>query len=399
VISNDTLAVFDMDGAGGYVTLQVEGFDDLRLARRDDLDGARFYVDFHLDEFRAHVGVERPSLDRLIRALTRLDGALTQIAFMLVGDDNTRLNEIRERLTHRWPQWRSSDVVPVVEVRGHDGQFPFDLLPLLDATPFRDFVNVAEVAGGLRRFLGFSAAVRRVGPEEVVPAPLRRAGKIPVQLITYDMAGARDETESFGLHRDALAVDGPWPPAGLGQAEVAERLLNSLYDPAVGFDGARRADGAAQVQHFAVHCATEDLTASGYTLVLGGPGPRERRITLGSIKQGFRELAQQQGDMAGPRSLIVANACGSARLDLKTRGSFPGWFLGNRHRGFVGTETDIPDAVAAVFTEELYEALLGGDPLGEAVVRARRALFNRWQNPLGLLYAYYGDPALVVEDG
>jgi hypothetical protein len=132
-------------------------------------------------------------------------------------------------------------------------------------------------------------------------------------------------------------------------------------------------------------------------IVLGGPGKRRRTVSLSAIRQGFRQRAQDRGRGSGARPLVIANACGSARIDKETRGSFPRWFLNNRHRGYVGTETDVPDTVAAAFAERLYGALLDERPLGEAVVLARRRLLADWGSPLGLLYVLYGDPGLAIE--
>ncbi|WP_436536121.1 CHAT domain-containing protein [Actinoplanes sp. HUAS TT8] len=395
--SHSPLAVFDLDDPSGHVVLRMEGFPDLRLGRRAALFSARVNVDTILEHFRGLVERERPGLETLKRALHYLDGELAQFAFDLVGRNADRLDEVRMRLIRRWPDWRHSDAVPIVEVRGHDDYFPFEVLPLLDSKPFAEFVNLDEVATGLRRFLGFSMAVRRVGPFPVRNDPLVAAPRLPVQLITYDMAGAKTEAATFGLRPDLMSVDGPWPAAGLDQDEVEQRLLDVLFDPAVALDGGRNTDGAAQIQHFACHCLTENRTDIGYTLLVGGPGEQKRTLTMLAILNGYRQRTQDRGVSAASRSLVVVNACGSAKVDQHTRRSFPEWFLNNRHRGFVGTEVDVPDSVAAVFAEEFYAALLQRIPLGEAVVQARRRLFLRWQNPLGLLYACYGDPNLIVE--
>jgi hypothetical protein len=395
VTVGEPLAIFDMDGPGGQIVLRMSGFADLELGHRGDLLGARRNVDFVLDRFRSLLGGERPGLGNLTSALNYLDGELAQIAFHLVDDDAALLEKIRSRLARRWPRWRNTDDVPIVEVRGHHEYFPFELLPLLDTTPFPTFANIAEVGAGLRRFLGFSTAVRRVGPQIVETAPLVASHSLPVQLITYDMAGVKAEAAAFGLRTGQMSVDGPWPVHGQDSAEVEQRLLDALYDPGRSLSG-EPGSGPAQIQHFACHCLTGNQTDSGFTLLIGGPG-HEHRIALGAIRLGYRGRGQSLGPADGPRSLIVANACGSAKVDPESRRSFPRYFLRNRHRGFVGTETDVPDTVAAVFAEEFYGALLDGTPLGTAVVHARRRLFARWHNPLGLLYVCYGDPTLAVE--
>jgi hypothetical protein len=68
----------------------------------------------------------------------------------------------------------------------------------------------------------------------------------------------------------------------------------------------------------------------------------------------------------------------------------------NGNRGFIGTETRIPDQYAAAFSEQFYTELLQGRPLGEAVHAARWTLLRRHNNPLGILYTVYADPDMRV---
>ncbi|BBH70731.1 hypothetical protein ACTI_74160 [Actinoplanes sp. OR16] len=393
--SREPLAVFDLDGPGDRIVLQTPGFADLFVGRRDGLLHARATFDSVMEHFRSLIAVERPGIDQLSTALTYLEGELTQVAFQLVDDDADVLEEIRCRLTRRWPQWQRADAVPVIEVRGHDDHFPFEALPLLDHTPFARFENLTEATTMLRRFVGFTMAVRRVGPGMVHNDPLRAAPVLPVQLITYTMEGVRTEATAFGMQHGRMSVDGPWPSPAHDPADVTRLLLDALHDPVNGLNG-NHAGTAAQIQHFACHFVTENRTDSGYALRIGSPGHRHD-ISLAAIRSGYATRTQQHGVSTESRALIVVNACGSAKVDSGSHRSFARYFLKNRHRGFVGTEADVPDPVAAAFAERFYANLLQGRPLGEAVVRARRELFQLWHNPLGLLYVCYGDPTLAVE--
>lgn len=51
------------------------------------------------------------------------------------------------------------------------------------------------------------------------------------------------------------------------------------------------------------------------------------------------------------RPLVFLNACGASAVDPATSGSFPKFFLAHRFLGVIGTETAIPDKVAATFSE------------------------------------------------
>jgi CHAT domain len=200
----------------------------------------------------------------------------------------------------------------------------------------------------------------------------------------------------FGRSLCRIDVDGPWPGPGVSSEDVIERLIDALFDPERRLASQPNPGTPIQVQHFSCHCRTDNQTDSGYALILGGPG-QERSVTLGDIGTGFRQRNQRLGPIDGPRSLIIANACGSAKIDKESRRSFQRWFLNNHHRGFVGTEIDVPVDLAADFGVQLYREVLDSKPLGEAVVRARRWLLTERRSPLGLLYVLYGDPDLTIQ--
>jgi hypothetical protein len=62
----------------------------------------------------------------------------------------------------------------------------------------------------------------------------------------------------------------------------------------------------------------------------------------------------------------------------------------------IGSETLIPDGLAAHFAEQVYDALLTGETLGMAVYRARRNLIEYRGNPGGVLWSVFGDPDLLL---
>ena len=60
--------------------------------------------------------------------------------------------------------------------------------------------------------------------------------------------------------------------------------------------------------------------------------------------------------------------------------------------GVIATGCGIPDLFAATFAKELYQYLIAGDRLGEALLNARRNMLGQYQNPLGLAYTLYTHP-------
>jgi CHAT domain len=321
------------------------------------------------------------------------------IALMLTGGDSARLNEIRMRFEHAWPYWRRApDMIPLVEVISHDEDFPFGLMPLLDWDNVARFENYAEAEYALRRFVGFSMAVRHTKGEKVTGADLQ-ARPLRVQLITYEdpKIGSALERGFFQELPEVVEVEGPWPGAGLDPEIVAEHLFDALYDPVRTLSGAAHTGLPVQIQHFACHCTTFNQADTSYTLTLGSE-KQAYQITLGAIQWAFLSRLRSSPAATGPRPLVIANACGSAKVDKESGMSFQKYFLKNGHRGFLGTEIEVPGEIAAHFANFLYQELLAGRPFGEAVVRSRWRLLAERGSPLGLLYTMYGDPLLAVAD-
>ncbi|MFD0853151.1 CHAT domain-containing protein, partial [Actinomadura adrarensis] len=128
---------------------------------------------------------------------------------------------------------------------------------------------------------------------------------------------------------------------------------------------------------------------------LGGAG-REVRVALGRLGEDLVGMsASSRRGYELP--LVVMNACGSARMHATGAVSFPYLFLQNGNRGFIGSEIEIPDDLAAEFSKALYTHLiLRRLPLGESMLGARRDLLRDFRNPLVLACSSYADPDIRV---
>jgi len=62
----------------------------------------------------------------------------------------------------------------------------------------------------------------------------------------------------------------------------------------------------------------------------------------------------------------------------------------------LATEFHVPDWFAATFIEKLYDELLQGKPIGEALLTTRRHFWESENNPLGLGYALYSSPSIRI---
>lgn len=124
---------------------------------------------------------------------------------------------------------------------------------------------------------------------------------------------------------------------------------------------------------------------------------QDLRVTLGMLGEDLVSLVAAREQREFDLPLVVMNACGSARMHATNALSFPYLFLQNGNCGFVGSEIEIPDDVAAEFSKAMYERfLLGGQLLGQAILGARHDLLRLFRNPLGIAFSSYADPELHV---
>jgi hypothetical protein len=91
--------------------------------------------------------------------------------------------------------------------------------------------------------------------------------------------------------------------------------------------------------------------------------------------------------------LVVLNACKMGNMNPMDVHYFAGDFIRYGALGVIATEAEVPDDLAADFTEHLYDHLLDEKFLGESVLLARQELLKQG-NPVGLLYALYAPPII-----
>ncbi|MGH2555022.1 MAG: CHAT domain-containing protein [Actinomycetota bacterium] len=146
--------------------------------------------------------------------------------------------------------------------------------------------------------------------------------------------------------------------------------------------------GDTQLWHFACHgnFASHDPDAS--EMILGTDALRSEDI-IGPLQVGIGKA----------RPLAMLNACHSGHGGFALTG-LGGWakrFLDAGASAFIGSQWEAHDALAADFAIALYEALLTGTPLAEAVYTARQRIKAiDPTNSTWLTYVVYGDPLLQV---
>jgi hypothetical protein len=136
----------------------------------------------------------------------------------------------------------------------------------------------------------------------------------------------------------------------------------------------------------------------------------------GWVFKGGVLTARELEGMERPPSLILANACVTARFSQSNvpaassqseaagRKHYPGVvaslaeeFFRRGISDYIGTAWEVPSTPAKEFAEVLYEQLLAKKTLGEAVRKAREALYNNRGTYAAAWAAYqhYGDPTRV----
>ncbi len=138
-----------------------------------------------------------------------------------------------------------------------------------------------------------------------------------------------------------------------------------------------------QIVHLACHALEMKPVSQSYLLV-------SDKFTI-SIEDFFvREIEIKY------KPFIILNACLTGTISPLHTSNWAALFWEHGARGVLATEFHVPDWFAADFSKELYEQLLAGKPIGEAILIVRRHLWEEQRNPLGLAYALYASPSIRI---
>ncbi|WP_117213183.1 CHAT domain-containing protein [Allorhizocola rhizosphaerae] len=385
-----------------FVFPTIDATVHLPLPDSAALNAARTLAGDYLGRVVEPVVRRRPTLRQAATALRILLHKGRELAHLLTQLDRDRVLRLQHAFRQAWPTWAAADwdreqILPTVEFFCHDGALPLEILPVFDFGPMPDIRIDDDLRRAAARFLGFSAVVHRITRDSVTgDHTLRSDPLLPVQFFRHrPRFGGHRHPGLLGHLTEAVRLEGPWPVSE-SKAAFRQALVNALYHGR-SLDGGEPGDPPVQIQHFACHCDTTGRHDE-YMLTLSTRRRQKRTITLGELSAEYDDRFYQAQHAAQSRAVIVLDACASSRTNPTTALSFPRWFLSYGHRAFIGTETKVPDAVAAAFTDALYGRLLqGAHPLGAVVVHARRDLMRDTRNPLGILYVIYGDVELMVD--
>jgi hypothetical protein len=368
------------------------------------LDDSRLGYAEALSEFKRLVGpdLEPVDWDRLDMALQGLRLISGRLITALAG---SRIASFRKFVEMALNPLYNPPSAPLVEVHAPSALlFPFELIQIRSGDWPHTIRDRESLLCACTTFLGFSAAVRRVftdlaGGEEGLDQNriLRNRGRLRITLFqeARTLQGARTEAAFFCRHGELFSLR-TWPQQN--STSIAFGLATQLWDSRTGLDGAKPQLLPDEIQHFACHCATADPDPLQHAFRLAAQTGQPCVVTLGELDAQFGLAGQKATeDPPRPGPLVFLNACASAVMAAGFGTSFVRWFLRNRNRGVIGTETLIPDTFASAFSAQFYTAILKKEPIGQALITTKRHMVRQYGNPLGMVYTMYADPDLQVE--
>ena len=302
-------------------------------------------------------------------------------------------------------RWDAIDGRPplIVFKTSVDDGIPIDVIPLLnlyDKPPLSDdFRDLGKYACS---FLGFCGIVKREISDSLGPCRyLENVPQLPIKMfINRSLPGPRKEEKTL-KENTRLHIEHGWPHGSEpSQANFAGELAKHLWEVKTRFGGPLR-HHPDQICHFSCHSRTDiDRTPEEYEIALQGDQflGGSRTATLEKLRNALAALSHKARDDRAHRPLIFMNSCGSGDLDPSGASSFPDLFMNSDlgFTGFIGTETVMPNDIAAEFSIKFYERLIKGDALGEAILLTRWDMLADYHNPLGLMYTLVAEPEIRV---
>jgi len=383
---------FARDGRSVKLTDAEEGETTIPC-RLSDTEATEYrkFLKRSLDQVKDFVRGQNLTIEHAAQALDKLNERGLTLVWQIFGENSEQVVGLFQK---SFPLWRAGGDPAVISVTAELSRFiPIEFLPLFELAEWPAIEDFATLERAARRFPGFSAIIRRefrnisISQDTV----LENEPKLRLKcFVNRSLRGAETEISFFKSNESYIDIDGPWPTGRLSSRdEFTKRMAGYLRYADERFDGLPRTP-ADQIQHFICHCEIDEVVSSDSILRLSDGN----EVTISALEAKFA-IPGREKPQFGP--LIFLNACGTSRVDPMAVTSFPRFFLEeNRNRGFIGTETNVPDSFAAEFSQRFYQGLLSGNRLGKAIHDAKWSMLRDRLSPLGILYTVYADPDLHV---
>lgn len=383
---------FARDGRSVKLT-DADGGESTIPCRLTDTEASEYrkFLKRSLDQVKDLVRGQNLTLENASQALGKLNERGLTLVWQIFGESSEQVVNIFQK---SFPAWRAEGAPAVMSVTAELSRFiPIEFLPLFELSEWPIVDDLATLEAAARRFPGFSVIVRREFPNTSISQDIviKNEPKLPLKcFVNRSLRGSETEVNFFKSNESYIDIDGPWPMSKLSSSEFSKSIASYLRYADERFDGQPRAP-IDQIQHFICHCEIDEDVSSDSILRFSDGN----EVTISALEAKFAIPSSKNKPQFGP--LIFLNACGTSRVDPMAVTSFPRFFLEeNRNRGFIGTETNVPDSFAAEFSRRFYRGLLKGLSLGRAIHDAKWGMLRDRMSPLGILYTVYADPDLHV---
>ena len=299
-------------------------------------------------------------------------------------DNNEKIRAARRAFTKHIGITTAFHRSPQIEIVDHGAQYlPWEWL----GSPDRQTDLEAEAD----TLLGFAGVVYRrdvYREQQTSRSDFLAAQPMQVRFFRHPgLAGTERECRFFKFSR-MFRLLGPFPEPG-GPLALVEQLADPCHSAP---------DGPDQVVHLSCH---HEIKKNQPDLLAHKPALPESTLSFGIdelLEISVTDLEHGLADIKGAsesveRPLVFFNGCRGDFHPFAAE-SVTGLLLRNSNRAVVSTSIKVPDDVAAEFGRFFYQRLLEGQRSAEALRSAKWDLLHTRGSPLGLLYTYYGQPAL-----
>ncbi|MBI5248822.1 MAG: CHAT domain-containing protein [Desulfomonile tiedjei] len=162
----------------------------------------------------------------------------------------------------------------------------------------------------------------------------------------------------------------------LTEGKTSEDVVNWLKKPKL----------ENQILYFFCHAESRSLDR-------GGPDSSAIELTGGkqTTLRYFKLKAPADRFKLAGSPLVFINGCQSASMSPLFYDGWVPYFLAKGARGVMGPVWDIPAVFASEWAIRLFNRLVEGPPIGEAMLWLRREFLLKHNNLLGLAYSLYCD--------
>jgi hypothetical protein len=145
------------------------------------------------------------------------------------------------------------------------------------------------------------------------------------------------------------------------------------------------------------------VQTQGKSIIAKEPGGQRLSFSendsISALEIKIATVDKASGPFFGSRPFVFLNGCETGTQGARgtTDFSLPGVFLMRGARGVIATEAPVWDFFGYNFGALFLEKLAAGNDAGEAMLATRLEFVKQSRNPLGLLYTYYGNPAVRIK--